>query len=145
MSTEQNKTIVRRYFEEVINEGRFEVADELFAPTFGGRGSMSGAHELHSLSGPENAKRTARAFRSAFPDIHFTVDELIAEGDRVVVHVTFRGTHQGDYMGIPATGKAVQVTGVELARLANGQISEAGWHYMDELGLLKQLGVLHHE
>jgi steroid delta-isomerase-like uncharacterized protein len=144
MSTDQNKTVVRRFFEEVVNEGRFAVADEIFAPTFGERGSMFGEHGPRSESGPEKAIKAARRFRAAFPDIHFTVDELVAEDDKVVVRVTFRGTHQGEYMGIPATGKAVQVSGVELARLANGQIVEEGWHYMDEVGLLKQLGVLHH-
>jgi steroid delta-isomerase-like uncharacterized protein len=144
MSTDQNKTVVRRFFEEVINEGRYAVADELFAPTFGEHGSMFGEPGPRSESGPARAIEAARRFRSSFPDIHFTVEELVAEGDKVVVRVTFRGTHQGEYMGIPATGKAVQVSGVELARLASGRIVEEGWHYMDEVGLLKQLGVLHH-
>jgi steroid delta-isomerase-like uncharacterized protein len=142
MSTNQNKATVRRFFEEVINEGSLDVADEIFAPAFGGQGF--GGLGGHSSPGPENAKRAARVFRAAFPDIHFTVNELIAEGDKVVVRVTFRGTHRGEYMGIPATGKSVQVSGVEMARLANGLIVEEVWHFMDEVGLLQQLGVLHH-
>ncbi len=132
MSVEQNKAIVRRFFEEVVNEGKLSVVDEIFAPTYG-------------KGGPEGARQQAHVFRAAFPDIHFTVDELIAEADKVVVHVTFRGTHRGEFMGIPGTGKAVEVSGVELARLADGKIVEQEWHFMDELGFLKQAGILHHK
>ncbi len=140
MQTEENKAIVRRFFEEVLNEGKLTVVDEIFSSDFGGDGLVSHGPR----SGLENAKRAAMAFRSAFPDIHFTVKEMIAEGDRVVVRVVFNGTHRGEFMGIPATGKSVVVGGVELARLTDGKIVEEGWHFMDELGLLRQLGVLHH-
>ncbi len=140
MLVEQNKAIVRRFFEEVLNEGRFAVVDEIFSPAFGGHGFVG-----HTPgSGPESAKRTAAAFRAGFPDIHFTVRDMVAENDQVVVCVVFRGTHRGEFMGIPATGKSVEIGGVELARLADGKIIEEGWHFMDELGLLRQLGVLQH-
>ncbi|HVO43876.1 MAG TPA: ester cyclase [Aggregatilineales bacterium] len=138
MTVEQNKAVVRRFFEEVFNQGKLAVADEIFAPWFSGRG-LAG----HG-PGPESAKRAVTHLRAGFPDIQFTVEDLIADGDSVVVRVTFRGTHQGEFMGIPATGKAIEVGGVEMARLSGGQIVEEAWHFMDELGLLKQLGVLHH-
>jgi predicted ester cyclase len=80
--------------------------------------------------------------RTAFPDIHFTVEDLIAEDDKVVVRVTFRGTHQGIFMGIAPTGRQVTGIGVELARLADGKIVEEGWHCYDLLHLLEQLGVV---
>ncbi|MCL5996186.1 MAG: ester cyclase [Chloroflexi bacterium] len=140
MLVEQNKAIVRRFFEEVLNEGRFAVVDEIFSPAFGGHGFVSHGPG----SGPESAKRAAAAFRAGFPDIHFTVRDMVAEDDQVVVRVVFRGTHRGEFMGIPATGKSVEIGGVELARLADGKIVEEGWHFMDELGLLRQLGVLQH-
>ncbi len=137
MSIEQNKSIVRRFFEEVFNQGNLPVADEIFAPEFDGHGLVS-----HGVTGPERAKQTIARFRTAFPDIHFTVEELIGEADKVVVRVTFRGTHQGEFMGIPATGRQVAVSGVELARLASGKIVEESWHFFNDLSLMQQLGVL---
>jgi predicted ester cyclase len=137
MSTQQNKAIVRRFFEEVINQGDFLVADELFSPDFGPAGS-----DHHQLRGPDRARRTANLFRTAFPDIHFEIDDMIGEDDVVVVRVTFEGTHQGAFLGIEPTGRRVRVSGVELARLENQKIVEEGWHYYGELQLLKQLGAL---
>jgi steroid delta-isomerase-like uncharacterized protein len=139
-SIEQNKALVRRFFEEVFNQGNLSVADEIIASGFGGHGFASHGRE----HGPNNAKRTVTQFKAAFPDIRFQVEEMIAEEDKVVVRITFRGTHQGTFMGIAPTGKAVEVGGVELARIADGKIVEEGWHFMDEIGLLNQLGALHH-
>ncbi len=136
MSTERNKAIVRSFFEQVINQGRYDLADDLFALDFTGHG-LAG----HGRSGPEGPKRAAREWRAAFPDITFSVDELIAEDDEVVVRVTLQGTHLGPFQGIAPTGRRVAVHGVELARLADGRIVEEGWHFLDELGLLRQLGV----
>ena len=84
------------------------------------------------------------AFRRTFLDIHFTVDTLTAEGDDVVVHVTWRGTHQGEFLGLAPTGRVVQVAGAELARLRAGRIVAAVWHHMDTLSLLRQLGAWPH-
>jgi steroid delta-isomerase-like uncharacterized protein len=137
MSTEPNKAIVRRFFEEVYNQGNLALADELFAADFGGPGR---GH--HAVRGPEAARRGVRTMRTAFPDIHFTVEDLVAEDDKVVVRVTFRGTHQGIFMGIAPTGRKVTGIGVELARLADGKIVEEGWHHYDLLHLLEQLGVV---
>jgi steroid delta-isomerase-like uncharacterized protein len=137
MTVEQNKEIVRRYFEEVINQGRLAAADQLFAADFGAARGAAGA-----VRGPARARHTAMLFRSAFPDVHFEVGDLIAEGDVVVVRVTFEGTHRGEFLGIPPTGRHVRISGVELARLRDGKIVEEGWHHYDELQLLRQLGVV---
>jgi steroid delta-isomerase-like uncharacterized protein len=135
MSIEHNKTVVRRYFEEVCNQRNFGLADELFAPEFG-------SSKPGGITGPERAIHAFQHMLVSFPDIHFTVDEMIAEGDTVVVRVTWRGTHQGEFMGIAATGRPVEVSGVELARLSGGKIVAEGWHYLDHAGLLHQLGIV---
>ncbi len=122
--TEANKTLVRRLVEEVFNGGRLEVIDELYAP------------ELAAA-----ARRWITPFRASFPDVHMELVELIAEGDKVVVRATWSGTHQGDLLGIPATGRAVTVAVIEMARLANGQMVEH-WSSWDQLGMLQQLGVI---
>ncbi len=139
MSTETNKAIVRRFFEEVFNQNRLEVIHEIFADHFGGHGSASHA----PLQGHSLVAHTVHHYRRAFPDIHFTIEEMIAEGDRVVVRITYTGTHQGEFLGVPATQRKVIVTGVEEARIEDGKIVEESWHFFDEIGLLRQLGVFH--
>jgi predicted ester cyclase len=86
-------------------------------------------------------KQMIPAFLTAFPDQHYTVEELIAEGDKVVCRFTFRATHQGDFMGIPPTGKAVTVTGIYISRLSGGKFVE-DWRQVDDLGWLQQLGAI---
>lgn len=137
MSTEQNKAIVRSFFEEVYNKGNLDLIDTIFSPDY--RGLPAGGHTAH---GPGSVRHTVTTMRHAFPDIHFTVEDIVAEGDNVVIHMTFRGTHRGAFLGIPPTGRQVEVEGAELARLAGGQIVEAGWQLHDMLGLLRQLGVI---
>jgi predicted ester cyclase len=138
MSTEHNKAVVRRFFEEIYNQGDLALAGELFGADFGGPG---GSH--HAVRGPEAARRAVAAMRAAFPDICFTVEDLIAEDDQVVVRVTFRGTHRGLFMGIAPTGRQVTGSGVELAQLAGGKIVAERWHHYDLLHLLDQLGAVH--
>jgi predicted ester cyclase len=134
MTIEHNKSVVRRFFEAVYNQSDLALADELFDVNFGG------PHQ--AVRGPEAARRGVAAMRAAFPDIRFTIEELLAEDDQVVVRVTFRGTHQGPFMGIAPTGRHVTATGVELARLAGGKIVAEGWHHYDLLDLLDQLGAI---
>ena len=134
MSIEHNKATVRRYFEEVCNKRNFHVAGEIFAPEFG-------SSKPGGISGPERAIHIFKNMLAAFPDIHFTVEEMIAEGDNVVVRVTWRGTHEGKFIGIAPTGGQVEVSGVELARLSDGKIVAEGWHYLDYAELMRQLGV----
>lgn len=137
MSTEDNKELDRRFYEEVINWGNMAVVDELTSPNYV-------AHDPgfpQPVRGPEGLKQYFLVFRSAFPDVHMTIEGMIAEGDTVVVRQTARGTHQGNLMGMPPTGKQVMVTGMTMNRIANGKFVES-WVNADNLGLLQQLGVI---
>jgi steroid delta-isomerase-like uncharacterized protein len=134
MSTEDNKTTYRRWFEEVVSRGDLTLADQLLAPDY----------QLHFPGVPGPVDREAHtqlviAFRTGFPDWIETVDDVIAEDDRVAIRVTGRGTHHGEFQGIPATGRQVTATGIGIGRIAHGQIAEA-WAAYDALGLLQQLG-----
>src|SRR5512138_3647683 len=106
MSTEANKTIARRLLEEAFSQGNLAVLDEIIAPdqANGGPGALPGMP-----SGPEGSKMLISAYRNAFPDLHFTIDEQIAEGDTVVTRWTAQGTHNGEFASIPPTGKSATV------------------------------------
>ena len=138
MSTEANKAIARRFLEEVFGQGKLAVADEIVAPDHVDRGPNS----LPGLPpGPEGSKMIVTVYRNAFPDIQFTIDEQIAEGDKVVTRWTGHGTHKGELAGIPATGKSATVTGIGVDRIVNGKIVES-WGIFDQFGMLQQLGVI---
>ena len=135
--SEVNKTIVRRLFEEVWNKGNLSVADELFTPNY----------DHHDPStpdfgrGPESEKKRATLYRTAFPDLRLTIEDIIAEGDAVMARWSCRGTHKGALGGIAPTGKQVTISGVSIARLSGGKMAE-GWINWDALGLMQQLGVV---
>jgi steroid delta-isomerase-like uncharacterized protein len=135
--SEQNKTNVRRLFEEVWNKGHVPVADELFAPIY--------THHDSSTPdvgrGPESEKKRVTLYRNAFPDVRFTIEDIIAEGETVVARWSCRGTHKGDLNGIAPTGKQFNITGVSIARFTNGKMFE-GFVNWDALGLMQQLGVV---
>ena len=133
--SEENKAIARRTFEEVW-EGKLNVADEIYD-------ASNVAHGLGvKLSpGPEGFKQFVSIYRSAFPDVHFTIEDQIAEGDRVVTRWTARGTHKGELMGIPSTGKQTVVTGITIDHFVGDKIVEA-WNNWDGLGMMQQLGVV---
>jgi steroid delta-isomerase-like uncharacterized protein len=139
MSTEDNKATVRRLIEEVWNQGNLAVFDELYAPNF-----IFHDPNLPHVRTREDDKRWITETLNAYPDFHMTIDDMIAEGDQVVVRLTARGTNTGDIvapMPRPATGKQVTMTGIAIARLANDKFVEI-WHQLDTLGLLQQLGVI---
>ena len=135
MSTEDNKTLVRRFYEDAFNQRNLALVDELCSTT----------HVFHNppttLHGREEFKQLLSVYLTAFPDARFTVEDEIAEGEKVTSRYTFRGTHQGELMGIPPTGKQVTVTGIIINRIAGGQSVE-GWLNFDALGMLQQLGVV---
>ena len=135
--SEQNKTNVRRLFEEVWNKGHVPVADELFTATYTHHDSSS--PDLGR--GPDSEKKRVTLYRNAFPDIRFTVEDIIAEGETVVARWSCRGTHKGDLNGIAPTGKQFNITGVSIARFTNGKMSE-GFVNSDVLGLMQQLGAV---
>jgi steroid delta-isomerase-like uncharacterized protein len=136
MSTEDNKAHVRQYLEEAWNKGNVGIIDELMTSDYARY--MSGPTQSLNRDGQ---KQRITTFRKAFPDLHLTIDDLIAEGDQVVFRITLRGTHQGAFMGISPTGKPVTVTAIDIARFVNGKIVEH-WGQMDALGLMQQLGVI---
>jgi steroid delta-isomerase-like uncharacterized protein len=136
-TADENKAIATRLREEVWNRGHLAVADELIAPDCVDHAAPPG----HPAGGPAGIKQASAMYRRAFPDLAMTVDDLLAEGDRVATRWTMRGTHRGPFMGQPPTGKAVEVTGIEIVRIAGRQIVEH-WVSADQLGLLQQLGLL---
>lgn len=137
MSIEQNKVNVQRYFEEVWNKGNLTVLDEVMLPTVV-------VHNLPPKLPPniEGFKQFIKMFRTAFPDLRFTVDDVIAEGDKVVVRWTSTGTHKGQLMNFPPSGKKGTVTGMSIMRFDTKGKSLETWHQFDELGMLQQIGVM---
>ena len=132
MSTEENKALARRAVEETMNQRNWAVFDELHVPDYVCH------YASRTIQGREPFKQYLSMVLTAFPDLHFTIEDMFGEGDRVVIRYTYRGTHKGDLMGIPPTGKQVAVTGIGIMRVANGKILEE-WINND---LMQQLGVV---
>ena len=133
--SEENKKLVRRWFEEVWNQQREEAIDEMFAPG----GKAHGFPERDSvLVGPEKFKETHRVFIGAFPDLHITVHDVVAEGEKVAVFWTAAMTHLGDHLGFAPTLKRERLDGASLLIVGGSQIQE-GWDYMELQGLIMRL------
>ncbi len=136
MSTEQNKALVRRLVEEVINQGNIRVVDELAAPNFV-------EHEELPPGVPpglEGSKAMFGMLHSAFPDLKATIEHLVAESDQVVLHMIWTGTHKGEFMGIPPTGKSISVNVIDILSIADGKFVEH-WGVMDQMAMMQQLGL----
>jgi steroid delta-isomerase-like uncharacterized protein len=137
MSAEENKAIFRRYVEEVGNQGNLDLADEIF--------DRYHAHQPDGSvlqRGPEDVKRFMGEFREAFPDFHTTIEDQIAEGDKVVSRWRMRGTHVGEFRGIAPTGQELDITGIGIFRFSSeGKVVES-WDNFDQLGMMRQLGVI---
>jgi predicted ester cyclase len=133
-TTEDNKALIRRYYEDLWNRWNLVTADEIIAAGIRFRGSLG-----VTVAGIDGFKEYVATVRAAFPDFHNTVEELIAEGDQVVARLTYRGTHRGPLFGIAPTGTAVSYVGIAIFRIADRQIAE-GWVLGDTLGLMQQLG-----
>jgi len=136
MSTEDNKTLDRRRFEEAWNKGNLAVVDELSDANV-----VTQNPPGPPLQGTEALKQFVLMYRSALPDVQMTIEDQIADGDKVVTRWTARGTHKGELMGIPPTGKQTTVTGISFNRWANGKVVES-WTNFDALGMMQQLGVV---
>ena len=134
MSIETNKAIVRRYFDQVLNKQRHNLAEEFLAEDIELQGTGL-------APGLDDVKQFLTMFTAAFPDAHYTIENMVAEGDRVVARTSFNGTHQAEMQGIPATGKKVSMPGITIFRLDNGKIAE-GWVLNDNLSLMQQLGAI---
>jgi steroid delta-isomerase-like uncharacterized protein len=136
MSTEGNKALIRRHTEELWNQGKLDIAREIHA-------SDIVFHDASSpeLRGSEAYGQFVATYRTAFPDLHFTIEDMFAAGDKVAERWTCVGTHQGELMGIPPTGKQVTTTGIDIFRIADGKIAEE-WVNWSTLAMLQQLGVI---
>jgi steroid delta-isomerase-like uncharacterized protein len=136
MSTEENKALMSRFLEEVFNKKNLAAIDEFIAPN-------QVDHTLPPFlpATPEGTKRAIDMFLKAFPDVHLTVEDMIAEGDKVVTRYTSRGTQKGAFMGVPPTGKQMTVSSIIIAQITDGKIVEE-WGLDDQMGMLQQLGVI---
>jgi Predicted ester cyclase len=132
----ENSAVVERFVEEVINQGRFEVADEIVALDFVELDPLPGQRQ-----GREGLKEVIAMMRAGFPDIHWVTEETVEQGEKVVSRFTWTGTHKGTFLGIPATGKSVSVKGVVIDRVVGGRMTDSRI-LMDTLGMLQQLGVV---
>jgi steroid delta-isomerase-like uncharacterized protein len=136
MSTIDDKNVIRMFIEDVINQGRLERADDMVIDDFVELDPLPG-----QAQGREGRKDVIRQIRCAFPDIYWTVDEMIAEDEKVFTRFTWSGTHQGAFLGVPATGRRITVKGMVIDRLAAGRMADSGM-LLDTLGMLQQLGAL---
>lgn len=134
MSVQENKALIQRYITELYNKGNLNVIDEFLAPNY------VGSSAVQNIQGQESAKEVASAMLSAFPDLKFTFEDVLAEGNKVALRWTMKGTHKGEFQGIPQTGNRVEVTGISIIRIEDGKLVE-GWTQQDALGLMQQLGV----
>ena len=135
MASEANKEIVRRFYEEVLNARRTGVLDELATPNYEEHDPLPG--QGAGLDGLK--ERVTMLVDGLSP--HFTIEDIVAEGEKVVVRWTNAGTHVGEFFGIPPTGKSFQIAGIDVHRLQGGKMAEH-WHVVDVFALLQQLGVL---
>ncbi|MFL5586864.1 MAG: ester cyclase [Ktedonobacteraceae bacterium] len=136
MTTETNKAIIRRIVEEIQNRDNLALIDELLAPNFVNHTPAPGLPPDR-----EGIKQLLSMFRAAFPDGSMTIEDMIAEGDKVVSRKTYRGTHQGEFMGIPPTGRHVTVGLIDIMHIVDDKVVEH-WNVGDDLSMLQQLGVL---
>jgi steroid delta-isomerase-like uncharacterized protein len=136
--TESNKALVRRWFREVWNEGREATIDELFAESGVAYGLGDGEAEVR---GPAQLKPFVRNLRGSLPDLQISIQDIMAEEDKVMVRVLLEGTHSGSGLGVPASGRKIRVAGIVVIRISKGQFVE-GWNSWDQLGLLRQIGAL---
>ncbi len=131
----EHTATMQRWMDEAINGGDLSVVDELAHPGYVYR------NPTEELRGAEAIKGLFAAYRAGFPDFHVRVDERVADGDRIAQTFTMTGTHRGEFMGIPATGKTIEVHGAVFSRLADGKIAEE-WEVIDQLTFLQQLDVV---
>jgi steroid delta-isomerase-like uncharacterized protein len=135
--SEQNKVIARRLREECFSTGDMRLADQLLDENY----VYHGPSILEEVKGREAFKQVVAGFRAALPDLRETVEDQIAEGDKVVTRFVSRGTHQGELMGAPPTGKQITIRGTDISRVRDGKIVE-GWVMFDALAMMQQVGLV---
>lgn len=135
MTTEDNKTIVRRFFDEVVSNGNLRVVDELCSPDYRAHATLSGPDAIDR----DQMKELVTSFRSSFPDARITIEDIVAEGDLVAARLMERGTHGGEFKGIPPTGRQVTYGSMTFLRIVDKKIVDH-WGLLDMPSLLQQLG-----
>ena len=138
MSKEENKALMRRYYEDFFNNGNSAIGEELLSPNID--------HVAHGAPpgtppGPEGAIEAIGRYRAGFPDLRVTIEDIVAEGDKVACRVTFRGTHKGEFQGIAPTNKQVTVTAISINRIDGDKIVERSV-LLDRMSLMQQLGAV---
>ncbi|HZC99066.1 MAG TPA: ester cyclase [Actinomycetes bacterium] len=136
MSLEGNKKVIRAYVDTIFNQKQVDLADELVAPDYLDHAALPG-----QAPGLQGAKQKWAMYLAGIPDLRVTIEELVAEADKVAVRRFYEGTHRGELLGVPPTGKHVRIGGISIFRLAGGKIAEQ-WEQLDRLALMQQLGVL---
>jgi steroid delta-isomerase-like uncharacterized protein len=136
MSTEQNKALARRIIEEIVTRGNISLVDELFAPDYVAHPTPPGVPP-----GREGQKLMFTMYHSAFPGLKTTIHDVIAEGDKVVIRATHSATHNGEFMGVPPTGKSLSWDSINIMRFAEGKIEEY-WGLTDSMAMMQQMGVM---
>ncbi|TES90568.1 MAG: ester cyclase [Desulfobacteraceae bacterium] len=136
MSLEENKITVCRFYDEVFNKGNLDVVDDIFSPDY-----VIGGLPPGKSPSREGLKQTALMYRNAFPDLHVTIHDTIAEEGKIAVRLVVTGTHKGLFYSIEPTNKQVEIKGITIYRFKDGKIVE-GWAIRDELGTFQQLGVI---
>ena len=136
VSDEDNKALVRRFVDEVQSGGNIDLIDEICSPEFVNHSAPPGIP-----ADREGIKIVTAMFRRAFPDSYFTVEDMVAEGDKVATRKTFHGTHEGEFMGIPPSGRSVSMGLIDIVRISEGRVVEH-WSMGDSLGVMQQLGVI---
>ena len=131
-----NKAIIRRLYEEVWNQRKLELINEIISPSH----AIQAPNVAGTAVGPEAYKRQVLRFLAGYPDLRWTIEDLIAEGDKVVACWSMSGTHKGEYLGVPATNKNVSVDGITIHHITNGKIMDTYSNY-DALGMMQQLVV----
>ena len=131
--SEENKAIFTSVLTEAFNKWNLDILDEVIAPNH--------VNHTDNVHGPAEYKQFVAMYRTAFPDLHITIDDQMAEGDKAMHRWVATGTHKGELMGIPPTGKKISITGIYMGRIVNGKIVEE-WGNLDTLGMLQQLGII---
>jgi steroid delta-isomerase-like uncharacterized protein len=137
MSIEENRALIQRFVEEVFNRGNLDVVKEIYAPDYVGHTAGS----LEQTLGPEGVREFVELYRSAFPDLHTTIEDIVAEGDKVAYRWTAVGTHRGELLGVAPSNNRVELTGITIERIEGGRIVET-YNNFDQLGMMRQIGAL---
>jgi steroid delta-isomerase-like uncharacterized protein len=137
MSVEESRALIQRFVEEVFNRGNLDVVDDIYAPDYVGHTAGSPEQTL----GPEGVREFVELYRSAFPDLHTTIEDIVAEGDKVAYRWTAVGTHRGELLGVAPSNNRVELTGITIEQIEGGKIVET-YNNFDQLGMMRQIGAI---